>query len=345
MSEKFKRVAKQVEEEVVSPVESDGIEVRWDRGVVSTGSTLLDLAISGGRVRGGGIPGGLIVEIFGPSGFGKTALLMEICSSAQARGGDIFVADPEARLDKEYSRIYGVHINQDKYSRPNTVTEMFEHIKEWKPERKKERTVCVYGGDSLAALSTQMELEDSDQYGMRRAKEFSESMRKVCRLIANENWLLVLTNQEREGPSGVSTPGGRAIGYYSSLRIRVASGYPSWKIKKKVKVEGKDVEQIVGIKSQCTIKKSSVDNPYREADVSIIFQYGIDDLRGNLQYCKDMTGGTKYACQDKEYQGIDKAIGYIESNGQAEWLRERTISLWEEVQERFKIQRMEKVRK
>ena len=153
--------------------------------VISTGSSLLDLAISGGRIRGGGIPGGIIIEVFGPSGSGKTAILAELCASAQAKGGDICFLDPEARLDREYCLIYGLSLPDENYYRPDTVTEMFDLIWKWEPPSS--GTINVIAADSLAALSTEMEMEDEDKMGMRRAKEFSEGLRKTCRLIANNN--------------------------------------------------------------------------------------------------------------------------------------------------------------
>ena len=103
-----------IKEAVESP-DKDEIEIKSYEGdfsvVLSTGSTLLDLAISGGKVRGGGIPSGIMVEIFGPSGTGKTAILSEVCAYNQgedkAKGGDVMFLDPEGRLDKAYSKIYG----------------------------------------------------------------------------------------------------------------------------------------------------------------------------------------------------------------------------------------------
>lgn len=313
--------------------------------VVSTGSTLLDLAISGTKRREGGIPGGIIIEIYGPAGAGKTALLAEICASAQVRGGQVRFLDPEARLDQEYSRIYGLELQKDDYHRPDTVKEMFnDYIWPWKP--KSDKVINVVGADSLAALSTVMEMEDEDKRGQKRAKDFSEGLRKTCRLIANSNWLLVCTNQVREGDGGEVTPGGKAIPFYSSLRIRVGPLYQNWKIEKRIKLDSdKEVKKIIGIKSLCYVKKSTIDDPYREAVISIVFGRGIDTVRDELQYVKDMTGDTKYNAIGGGFMSMDKAIECVEEGQHEERLRENAINLWHEIQDKFKSNRSPKVRR
>jgi len=316
--------------------------------IISTGSTLLDLAISGKRRTGGRLPGGIIVEIFGPSGSGKTAILSEICGNVQVKGGSVRLRDPEARLDKEYAEIYGIDFTNKffDYARPKTVSEIFDDLFSWKP--KNENIINVYGGDSLAALSTDMEMDDEDKMGMRRAKEFSQGLRKTCKKIADNNWLIVLTNQVRQGKEGETTPGGEAVKFYSSLRIRIGPAYPSSKIKKKIKVNidgtEKEIEKIIGINSTCKIAKSSVDEPHREAPLSIIFGYGIDDVRTNLQYVKDMTGKSMYDCFTKEWKSMDNAIRYIEENNLESGLKERVIEIWEKVESSFDMNRKRKAR-
>ena len=334
-----KHLVKGIKQTIATPIEKPKT-VRLEQ-TVSTGSTLLDLAISGGRKREGGLPGGIIVEIFGPSSAGKTSILAEICASIQANGGEVKFLDPEARLDQEYARIYGVELNKDCYYRPDTVSEVFnEHIWTWEPPRKD--VINGIGTDSLAALSTQMELDDKDKYGMRRAKEFSEGLRKTTRIIRNNNWLIVCTNQVREGEMGEVTPGGRGIPFYSSLRIRV--GQKS-KIEKVTKVGGKEVKKAIGIQSLCQIKKSTVDDPFREAMIYIIFNYGIDDVRGNLQYLKNMTGATKYAELNMDgFVSMDKAIRAVEKYELEKELREKVIDLWHEVEAKFDAKRRKKER-
>lgn len=321
--------------------------------LVSTGSTLLDLAISGKRVHGGGIPGGLIVEIFGPPGSGKTAVLAEICASAQNRGGDVRFLDPEARLDKEYSRIYGLDLKEGDYHKPDLVEEMFnQYIRPWKPSNPKE--INVIAADSLAALSTELEMsEKGDKYGWKRAKEFSEGLRKTGRIIENRNWLFVGTNQLREGDKGEFTPGGKGFPFWSTLRIRVAQIDKIAKkktLKFKSEKEGekgkeKEIEKVTAIISRCKIIKSTVDDPYRECIITIVFGYGIDSVRDNLQYVKDMTGSSTYDCVNRNYHHMDKAVEYIEENNLQKELEEKVIHIWNETEKLFETNRQPKIRK
>lgn len=317
--------------------------VRFEKRI-STGSTLLDLAISGGRVRGGGLPPGVLVEIYGPSGSGKTSVLAEICASSQRRGGRVRFRDPESRLDQEYATIYGVNIAEDffDYGRPDTVKQLFTDLWEWKPECE-DGAVNVFAADSIAALSTDMEMEDEDKRGQRQAKEFSQSLRKAARLIGEGDMLVVFTNQVRQGDMTEVTPGGKALEFYASLRIRVGQKET---IKREVKTPaGKKYEKSIGILSNCYVKKSTIDDPYRTAPIYILFNYGIDDVRANLQWLKDMNKATVYECPDgKTYQSLDKAIAYIEANKYQKKLRKRVINLWEEVESLFVQKRSPKVR-
>ncbi len=339
LKKREKTLPEQVKEVAKKPVKKEAA-LRFDQ-VISTGSTILDLAISGGRVRGGGIPGGILLEIFGPSASGKTAILAEICSSTQSKGGQVKFQDAESRLDTEYSRIYGLSLKEkEDYSRPKTVNEMFNEIDSWEP--KNSNVINVVGSDSLAALSTELEMDSSDKMGMKRAKDFSERTRKCCKLIADKNWVIACTNQLRSGQYGDVTPGGKAIPYYSSLRIHIKE---IRKVEQKKSVQGKEQKKVSGIESTCYIKKSTVDDPYRVAEpVFIIFGYGIDDIRGNLQWLKTNTGSTTYNAIDKDYKGLNAAVAYIERMNYENELKEKVIDLWEEIEEKFKVDRKPKVR-
>lgn len=310
--------------------------ILWDQvAIISTGSTLLDLTISGGRTKYGGIPACIFAEAHGPSGSGKTALLSAVCSNVQRMGGATQNQDPEARLDKEYARIYDVEINKDNYSRPERVEDVFSFIETWDtPKRPK-----ALFTDSLAALTTQMEQDDKDGMSQQRAKQFHKGFRKNARIISEMLWLC--SNQEIDGPKGMNTPGGNAIKFYASLRIRL---YQLGKVtvKKKNKY-GVELENSIGIKTNCHITKSTVDDPYRECEIYIIFGLGIDDVRGNLQYLKDMQKLTGYPTPDgKKYMGMDQAIQHIEEDGLHKELREQTVDLWHENQELFKMNRTRK---
>lgn len=317
----------------------NNLVIHWD-AVLSTGSTLLDLAISGGRIHGGGIPGGILVEIYGRSGSGKTSLLNELCGSAQASGGEIAYQDPEARLDIDHAEMYGATILKENYHQPSTVTEFFSKFADWDPQGS---GINVMAGDSLAALSTELELEKGDKMGMRRAKEFSQELRKYARLINQNRWILACSNQVRQGDYGDVTPGGKALEFYSSLRISVNRKSKIEK-EKSIRNSKKKIKRAIGIHSICQVTKSSLDVPFREVPIYIIFDYGIDDVRGNLQWYKDVTGETTYNAVNKTYMQMDAAIKYIEDNDLEDELKEMVITLWAEVEKKFKQTRKKKKR-
>ena len=352
----IKKKSDEVKEQVETPINDDLAFVTRKisvEKVLSTGSTLLDLAISGKRIRGGGVPGGLLMEVFGRSQSGKTAIMAEILASAQSRGGDTSIEDPEARLDAEYSRIYGVTIDKKSYSRPDTVEEIFEGVQDWKPKSSNE--INVRGTDSLAALSTELEMSPKgDKMGQKRAKEVSAGFRKSARIITNNNWLWVCTNQVRQGDYGDTVPGGMATAFYASIRVKLKQvdeitktiklgsteevTEPTNKKDKKKDNKG-EFKKVIGIESEAFVVKS-IDDPYRKAMIFILFGYGIDDIRGNLQYIKDMTNNTVYTCPDgKTYQQLNAAIGHVEKNDLVDQLRENTIDLWEAIEAKFNLNR------
>lgn len=313
--------------------------------MISTGSTLLDLAITGGRIRGGGIPGGILVEIFGPSGSGKTVLLCEIAGAIKRAHGEVMFKDPEARLNKQFAKIFDLDIDTIQYDTPNTVPEVFKPVRDWEPDNTK--IINGVFADSLAALSTDMEMEDSDKMGMRRAKEFSEELRKTCRIITKNNLLMVCSNQVREN-IGVKfglkykSPGGEAMGFYSSLRLRIIGAS---KIKKKIIVAKKEVFRVIGVEANIEVFKSSIWAPYRQALVTILFDYGIDDIRDNLQYLKTFKKLPFYEInENKVGKSIEDAIEVVEDADLEKELKEEVIDLWEFIEGKFKQERKPKKR-
>lgn len=313
--------------------------------MISTGSTLLDLAISGGRVKGGGIPGGILVEIFGPAGSGKTVLLCEIAGAVKRAGGKVMFKDPEARLNKQFATLFDLDVDEIEYDTPDTVPEVFTSVRNWDPKVKGIHGVFA---DSLAALSTDMELEDGDKYGMRRAKEFSEELRKTCRKLVENNILMVASNQVRQnldaGTYGqkFKSPGGEAIGFYSSLRLRL---YGVTKIKRTAPVAGKKIKKVIGVETQVEVFKSSVAEPYQTTPVTILFDYGIDNIRDSLQYVKDFTKNTVYTVSGEKLSNtMEEAIAIVEEEGLEDILKIDVINLWHEIQEKFKVERKPKVR-
>ena len=343
-----KPLTAQIKARTGKPVKEKGEYKGTTDVMISSGSTLLDLAISGGRVRGGGIPGGILVEVFGPSGSGKTVLLCEIAGAIQRQGGDIMFHDPEARLNKEFARIFDLDTSDIEYTTPDTIPQVFSAVRKWEP--KSTKTINGILADSLAALSTDLEMDndDGDKMGMRRAKEFSEELRKTCRILTANNLLMVASNQIREntdaGPYGPKhkSPGGEAIGFYSSLRLRALN--PK-KIKQKAKVAGKELTRVVGIETEIEVFKSSVWKPYRTAPVTILFDYGIDDVRQNLQFIKSHTSNTTYTVGgEKLAVGLEQSIELIEEKDLEEALKNEVIDLWEDIEKRFSTERKTKKR-
>lgn len=320
--------------------------------MISTGSTLLDLAISGGRVRGGGIPGGIVMEIFGPASLGKTSVLCEIAGDVQRKGGQIDFGDPEARLSTEFAQMFGLQLDPEQVRKPDTPVQIFKPIRSWEP-----RPANVIHGvfvDSTAALISDLEQADKNDEYSRRAKLFSQELRKTCRIIEQKNLLIACTNQVRQkmdpGPGEpYTTPGGEAFNFYASLRLKMGKPKPPTPhpIKKTVNYKSKEIEETIGVTSQVMVYKSSVWKSFRTANVCIIWDYGIDDVRANLQWLKTRLGTTTYTIdgEEKVGQGIEQAIRQVEKNNLEEKLREAVIDTWEEIEDKLKTRRKPKRRK
>lgn len=342
-------LAKQMKSRTNRPVEKQKEYEGNTELIISTGSTLLDLAISGGRIRGGGIPSGILVEIFGPSSCGKTVLLCEIAGAVQRKKGQIMFHDPEARLDKQFAKMFDLDTDDMAYETPDTIPQLFQAVRGWELEETDGLINGIFG-DSLAALSTDMEMgnEEGDKMGMRRAKEFSEELRRTCRILKQRNLLMVCSNQVRmnldAGPYGQKyiSPGGESIGFYSSLRLR--AGKPQ-KIHQKEKVAGKEVKRVIGVRTEFEVFKSSVWKPYRFAPLTILYDYGVDDIRENLQFIKDYTKNTVYSVGGKKLAvGMEDSIEMVEEDGLEKQLKEEVIDLWEEIEEKFTSERKPKKR-
>ena len=354
-------ISDQVKAHANKPSEPEEKEYEGDPSrIVSTGSTLLDLAISGGRVRGGGIPVGILVEIFGPNGTGKTTLLCELAGAVQRQSGEVMFHDPEGRLNEEFAKIFDFHPEQATMSMPDTVPEVFKPIRKWQPESDGPNAIFA---DSLAALSTDLEMEneDGDKMGMRRAKELSEECRKTCRILSQQKWLLVCSNQVRVNAKAgqfqeqYTTPGGESIPFYASLRLKTKN---FGKIKRTRTIRGNEVERAIGVNVGIHVYKSTVWKPYRDATVPIIFDYGIDDVRANLQFVKQY--GKKLKTTDdkgkqKDYTGyhvrdeelgnsIEGAIAKVEDQDLERELQEETIEVWQELESKFETERKPKRR-
>lgn len=316
--------------------------------MTSTGSTLFDLALSGGRVRGGGLLGGIMVEIYGQESIGKSVLLSEIAGEIQRRGGEALFNDTESRFDEQFARIFGYTLDRKYYFNPDTVTEVFNAIEKWEPTDPKKVNAIIT--DSLAALSTQLEMDGEDKMGMRRGKEFSAGFRKNARLLKKNNYIMICSNQIRDtmnsfGPK-TDTPGGWAVRFYSSVRVELSKAYKEPVIKKTKTIHGKEVTEVVGINIEAKVTKNSTWKPFRSAPITILYDYGIDDIRQNLQFVKDYTDNTVYTVRGRRLSNtLENAILKVEDKNLEAELREEVIDLWEYIQDKFKIDRKKKERR
>lgn len=325
--------------EIYDPAE--GLVLNENTPVVSTGSLTLDLAISGCIFPKGGVPGGLLIEIFGPSGCGKTVMACQIAGNVAKQGGQIMFGDPEARLDTQFAKMFGLDVANIEYNMPDTVIEAFAPIHTWEPSPDE----VIHGVfiDSLAALSTDLEMSGSDKMGMKRAKDFSEMLRKTCRRITNKKFLVVCSNQTRQnvdaGPYGEqdTPPGGKAVGFYASVRLKCSK---ATKIKVKKKVHGVEQERTIGTTTEVTVYKNSKDKPFRTASVTIIFDYGIDNIRDNLNFLKKYRGESVYMLEGKSIgKSRNEAIDYIEENNLESILEQEVVETWREIEDAFSSKR------
>jgi len=368
---KVKKLSDQVKEVAAAPPQQFEKPIHFDQ-VVSTGSTLLDLAISGGVTKYGGLPGRIIVQMYGRNSSGKTTFMAEVLSNVQRAGGAYRVRDPEARLNAAYCQTFGVKINQEDIERTGTITDMFEGLigplekvekkvtrnteKAWTPDPG---TINIYAVDSLAALASKMELEQGDKLGQKRAKDFSEGFRLISDHIYNYNILMFCTDQLRDkgtdfrGNAIQDTGGGNAVGYYASLRVGIKKTKDLFK---DVKLPGmeKARKEAIGMEGELYIRKSSLDRPWRRVPFRLIFNYGIDDIGANLLWLKehgamaehptDPKKKAAYVIGDKNFISLDNAITYVEANDFENDIKEWVVDVWNQIEEQLKPSRKGKVR-
>jgi len=251
------------------------------RGWISTGSSMLDLAIS--NRPHGGIPIGRITEISGLEQTGKSLICAHILKETQDAGGVAVLIDTEASVSKEFFMAVGVDVPKMVYVAVDTVEDIFaaiEKIVETVRATNKDRPVTI-AVDSLAAASTKQEMEseyDKDGYATGKAIIISKAFRKLTNVIARQRIALVFTNQLRQ-KMGVmfgdpwTTSGGKAIQFHSSVRIRL-------KKLNTIKVKERGVDRIIGVRVKATMVKNRVGPPMRSADFDIFYDSGIDDYGG-----------------------------------------------------------------
>lgn len=251
---------------------------------VPTGCTPLDI------IMGGGFPVGRLTEVYGDTSTGKSLLASHILAETQRLGGVAVLLDSECATSEEIMCAVGVDPAEVLYSTPSTVEEVYEDIRSAIEARNEvaKGTLMTIVWDSVAATSSDAEVEKARKEGLggstvaTHARLISAMCRMLPRMIAKERIAPVFINQTRENigvlfGDKMSTFGGRAIGYWSSVRLEMA----------KAKQITDDNDNPVGIDVRCWVAKSKVSVPFGQCRFPILFGQGIDNVGAIGNWVKD----------------------------------------------------------
>ncbi len=274
--------------------------------VVSSGSVMIDVALGIG-----GFPKGRIVEIYGPESSGKTTLALHTIAEAQKIGGRVAFIDAENSLDPQYAKKLGVNIDELILSQPDNGEQALEICE----ALVRSGAISVVVIDSVAALVPQAEIEGEmgDSHIGLQARLMSQALRKLAGVINKTNTIAIFINQLRE-KVGVMfgnpevTPGGRALKFYSSVRIDIRRS-------EQIKI-GTD---IVGNKTTVKVVKNKMAPPFKNCSVDIMYGEGISKEGELIDLASDLNiidkSGAWYAYKgEKIGQGKENVKEYLKKN-------------------------------
>lgn len=274
-----------------------------DVDAISTGSLGMDLALGIG-----GVPRGRITEIYGPESSGKTTVALSIVAQAQKKGGTAAFIDVEHALDPNYARVLGVDIDNLLVSQPNSGEQALEIAE----ALVRSGAVDVLVVDSVAAMATRAEIEGEmgDAHVGLQARLMSQAMRKLTGIIGKTNCVAIFINQVREKIGVIygnpeTTPGGRALKFYSSVRMEIRKGEAI-----------RNGTTIVGSRTRCKVVKNKVAPPFKEAEFDLMYGEGISfvgevvDLASDLDIIKK--SGAWFSYQEERLgQGRENVKIYL----------------------------------
>ena len=275
---------------------------------VSTGALALDLALGIG-----GLPRGRVVEIFGPESSGKSTLAMHVVAEAQRNGGICAYVDAEHAMDPIYARAIGVDIDQLLISQPDTGEQALEIV----DMLVRSGALDVVVIDSVAALTPRAEIEGEmgDTHVGLQARLMSQALRKLTGNLNKTNTIAIFINQLREKigvmfGSPETTPGGRALKFYSSVRLDIR------------RIESiKDGAEVVGSRTRVKVVKNKVAPPFRQAEFDIMYGKGISREGSLLDLGVEMNiikkSGAWFTYEGEQLgQGRENAKSYLQQNPQ-----------------------------
>ena len=300
-----------------------------------TGSMTLDMALGIG-----GVPRGRIVEIYGPESSGKTTVALQIAAEAQKLDGEVAFIDVEHALDPVYAKALGVNIDDLLVSQPDCGEQALEIAE----ALVRSGAIDVIVVDSVAAMTTRAEIdgEMGDNHVGQLARLMSQAVRKLTSSIAKSNCVAIFINQIRE-KIGVlygnpeTTPGGRALKFYSSVRIDVRKGEAI-----------KEGSEIIGTRTKCKVVKNKVAPPFKECEFDIMYGKGISrtgevlDLAVDLDIIKKSGSWFSYN-GNKLGQGRDNVKAVLQ--GDAELMKEVEAKILEKKDEVPALQSKKKSKK